>query len=337
MIISRIHLGARPLLLAPMDEITDPPFRHLCKMYGADLMYTEFVSSDGLVRDVARTQRKLTVFDDERPVGVQLYGHLIPAMVEAARQAEAAGPDLIDLNFGCPMKKIARRGAGAGMMRDPEKMIEMTRQIVRAVSLPVTVKTRLGWDEDSKTIVTLAEQLQDVGIAAIAIHGRTGVQLYRGEADWSLIGAVKRNPRLRIPVIGNGDVKNPHDARQAFERYGVDAVMIGRAAIGRPWLFRDIKHFLATGERLPEMPVAERIALARRHLRLSVDYKGERVGVVQFRRHLNHYFKGLEHFKETRLRLLTAESAAEVERLLDAVPTCREAPPLPSGTAPDRA
>jgi nifR3 family TIM-barrel protein len=302
-------------------------------MYGADMMYTEFVSSDGLVREVAKTRQKLTIYDDERPIGIQLYGHLIDAMVESARLAASAAPDVIDINFGCPMKKIANRGAGSGMMREPEKMVEMTRQIVRAVPVPVTVKTRLGWDEESKNIVELAERLQDAGIAAITIHGRTRAQMYRGEADWSLIGAVKRNPRMRIPVIGNGDIKTPDDAQKAFDRYGIDGIMIGRAAIGHPWLFREIKHYLATGRRLPEMPVTERVALAKLHLQKSIEHKGERVGILEFRRHLSHYFKALDNFKETRLKLVTSNDVDEIHALLDYVHARWGEPPSP--IAPD--
>jgi nifR3 family TIM-barrel protein len=319
MVISKIDLGVRPLLLAPMDEITDSSFRYVCKMYGAAMMYTEFVSSDGLVRDVANTRQKLAIYDGERPIGIQLYGHLIEAMVESARRAAEAHPDVIDINFGCPMKKIANRGAGSGMMREPEKMVEMSRQIVRAVPVPVTVKTRLGWDEDSKNIVELAEQLQDVGIAAITIHGRTRAQMYKGAADWTLIGAVKNNPRMCIPVIGNGDIKTPQDAQAAFDRYGVDGIMIGRAAIGRPWLFREITHYLSTGEILPDMPVPERVALAKLHLQKSIEHKGERVGILEFRRHLSHYFKCLDNFKETRLKLVTSDDVAEIHTLLDYV------------------
>ncbi|MDR0728995.1 MAG: tRNA dihydrouridine synthase DusB [Prevotellaceae bacterium] len=337
MVISKIDLGARPLLLAPMDEITDPSFRYVCKMYGAAMMYTEFVSSDGLVRDVEKTRQKLAIYDSERPIGIQLYGHLIDAMVESARRAAETHPDVIDINFGCPMKKIANRGAGSGMMREPEKMIEMTRLIVRAVPMPVTVKTRLGWDDDSKTIVELAERLQDVGIAAIAIHGRTRAQMYKGVADWTLIGAVKNNPRMHIPVIGNGDIKTPHDAFTAFERYGVDGVMIGRAAIGRPWLFREITHYLTTGDTLPDMPVPEKVALAKLHLQKSIEHKGQRVGILEFRRHLNHYFKFLDNFKETRLRLLTSTDLADLHALLDYIQTrWGDAGPAPQPTTTSR-
>ncbi|MDR3133749.1 MAG: tRNA dihydrouridine synthase DusB [Prevotellaceae bacterium] len=315
--IAGLELGYQPLFLAPMDEVTDPSFRYICKRYGADMMYTEFVSSDGLVRDVKKTLRKLTVYDYERPVGIQLYGHLADAMVESARIAAQARPDVIDLNFGCPMKKIANRGAGAGMMREPEKMIEMARQIVRAVNIPVTVKTRLGWDEAHKNIATLAEQLQDAGIAAITVHARTRAQMYKGEADWTLLGEMKKNPRLRIPVIGNGNADTPETVKNLFDRYGVDGIMIGRATFGHPWIFREIKHYLQTGERLPEMGVNERVALAKLHLQKSMEFKGGYVGILELRRHLSHYFKKLEHFKETRLKMLTSNNAEELTQLLD--------------------
>ncbi len=317
--IADLDLGEQPLFLAPMDEITDVSFRYVCKMYGADMMYTEFVSSDGLVRDVAKTLQKLTIYDYERPIGIQLYGHLIDAMVESARIVAEAKPDVIDINYGCPMKKIANRGAGSGMMREPEKMVEMTRQIVNAVNIPVTVKTRLGWDEDSKNIVTIAEQLQDVGIKAITIHGRTRSQVYKGEADWTLIGEVKNNPRMHIPVIGNGDVKTPEIAKEMFDRYGVDGVMIGRTTCGYPWIFRDTKHYLKTGERLPEMSVKERVALAKLHLQKSIEYKGSHVGILEMRRHLSNYFKKLSNFKETRLKMVTSMEVGEIMQLLDYV------------------
>ena len=303
--IGTVTLRDRPLFLAPMEDVTDASFRYICKQYGADMLYTEFVSSDGLIRDAAKTLAKMRLYEEERPVGIQIYGHIPEAMVEAAVRAEAAGPDLIDINFGCPVSKIARRGAGSGMMREPDKLVEITRRVFEAVSLPVTVKTRLGWDEESKIIVELAERLQDAGIAALTIHGRTRSQLYRGEADWSLIGAVKANPRMRIPIIGNGDIATPQQAEEAFRRYGVDGVMIGRATFGHPWLFREIRHYLDTGELLPPMGVAERVALARRHLAKSIEVKGERAGVLEMRRHLSCYFKGLDNFRETRLKLVT--------------------------------
>lgn len=305
------------MFLAPMEDVTDLSFRYICKEYGADMMYTEFISSDGLIRDAAKTLAKMRLYDYERPIGIQIYGHLPDAMVEAAVRAEAAGPDLIDINFGCPVNKIARRGAGSGMMREPDKMVEITRRVVEAVNLPVTVKTRLGWDEESKIIVGLAERLQDAGIAALTIHGRTRCQLYKGQADWTLIGEVKNNPKMHIPIIGNGDISTPEQAREAFDRYGVDAVMIGRASFGHPWIFREIRHYLSTGEILPPMSVAERVELAKKHLSKSLEIKGERVGVLEMRRHLSCYFKGLDNFKETRLKLVTTNDPAEIFALLD--------------------
>ena len=315
--IGNLVFGPRPVFLAPMEDVTDISFRYVCKSFGADMMYTEFISSDGLIRDAAKTLAKMRLYDYERPIGIQIYGHLPDAMVEAAVRAEAAGPDLIDINFGCPVNKIARRGAGSGMMREPDKMVEITRRVVEAVKLPVTVKTRLGWDEDSKIIVPLAERLQDAGIAALTIHGRTRCQLYKGQADWTLIGEVKNNPRMHIPIIGNGDITTPQQAAEAFDRYGVDAVMVGRASFGHPWIFREIKHYLATGELLPPMGVAERVALAKRHLAKSIEVKGEKVGILEMRRHLSCYFKGLDNFKETRLKLVTLTAPDELFATLD--------------------
>ncbi len=300
-----------------MEDVTDPSFRYICKEYGADMMYTEFISSDGLIRDAAKTIAKMQVYDYERPIGIQLYGHIPDAIVDAAVRAEAAGPDILDINFGCPVNKIARRGAGSGMMREPDKMVEITRRVVEAVKLPVTVKTRLGWDEDSKIIVELAERLQDVGIAALTIHGRTRQQMYKGEADWTLIGEVKRNSRMHIPIIGNGDITTPQRAKECFDQYGVDGIMIGRASFGHPWIFREVKHYLATGEILPPMSVADRVELARRHLTKSLETKGEKVGILEMRRHLSCYFKGLDNFKETRLKLVTTTSPEELFATLD--------------------
>ena len=315
--IGNISFGPRPLFLAPMEDVTDISFRYICKGFGAEMMYTEFISSDGLIRDAAKTIAKMRLYDYERPIGIQIYGHLPDAMVEAAVRAEAAGPDLIDINFGCPVNKIARRGAGSGMMREPDKMVEITRRVVEAVKLPVTVKTRLGWDEDSKIIVPLAERLQDTGIAALTIHGRTRCQLYKGEADWTLIGEVKKNPRMKIPIIGNGDINSPEKAKEAFDRYGVDAVMIGRASFGHPWIFREVRHYLDTGELLPPMSVAERVELAKRHLAKSLEVKGPKVGILEMRRHLSCYFKGLDNFKETRLKLVTLTDPDELFATLD--------------------
>jgi len=317
--IGAIDLGKQPLFLAPMEDVTDASFRFICKEFGADMLYTEFVSSDGLIRDAQKTVNKLHIFDYERPVGIQLYGHLIDAMVESAKIAEAAGPDLIDLNFGCPVHKIAHRGAGAGMLRTPDVMVAMTLAIVRAVKCPVTVKTRLGWDEQSKIIVALAERLQDTGIAALTIHGRTRAQLYKGEADWTLIGEVKNNPRMHIPIIGNGDIHSPESAKAAFDRYGVDGIMMGRATFGRPWIFKETKHYLQTGALLPELSVCERVELAKKHFAKSIEVKGPRVGLLEMRRHLSCYFKGLPNFKEMRLALVTENDPLRVPELLDKV------------------
>jgi len=317
--IGAINLDEKPLFLAPMEDVTDPSFRYICKHFGADMMYTEFVSSDGLIRDARKTLKKLEIEDSERPIGVQLYGHLIDAMVQAALIAEQARPDLIDLNFGCPVRKIATRGAGAGMLCNVPLMVEMTKAIVEAVKLPVTVKTRLGWDENSKNIVDVAERLQDVGIAAIAIHGRTRAQLYTGEADWTLIGAVKNNPRMHIPVIGNGDVNSGEKACEMFNRYGVDGIMIGRATYGRPWIFAEIKHFLQTGEAMKPLTISQKVELAKLHLAKSIEYKGIPVGIFEMRRHLSNYFKALPDFKQTRMTLVTSLNVEELLETLDGI------------------
>jgi nifR3 family TIM-barrel protein len=302
-----------------MEDITDPSFRRICKINGADFMYTEFISSDGLIRDGGKSVRKLDIYDSERPIGIQLYGHLVDAMVDAALIAEEAKPELIDINFGCPVKKIANRGAGAGMLRNIPLMIEMTEAIVRAVKLPVTVKTRLGWDDESRNIVDIAEKLQDTGIQAITIHGRTRVQIYKGAADWSLIGAVKNNPRMKIPVIGNGDIDGPVKAKEMFDRFGVDGIMIGRASVGRPWIFRDISHYLKTGELLPEPTVNEKADLALLHLEKSLEFKEGKRAIYEMRRHLSNYFKGLPHFKETRFRLLTTLEVDEIRSIIEEI------------------
>jgi tRNA-dihydrouridine synthase B len=317
--IGDITLGEFPLFLAPMEDITDPSFRLVCKKSGADFMYTEFISSDGLIRDGNKSVRKLDIYDFERPIGIQLYGHLVEAMVEAALIAEAAGPELIDINFGCPVKKIANRGAGAGMLRNIPSMVSMTEAIVKAVKLPVTVKTRLGWDEDNKNIVDIAERLQDVGIKALTVHGRTRAQFYRGTADWTLIGEVKNNPRIKIPIIGNGDIDGPEKAKEMFSRYGVDGIMIGRATVGRPWIFREIRHFLNTGTILPEPTVNEKADLASFHLEQSLKYKEGKRAILEMRRHLSNYFKGLPHFKETRLKLLTTLDVDEIYKILEEI------------------
>lgn len=322
--IGNIDLGEKPLMLAPMEDVTDASFRFICKEFGADMTYTEFVSSDGLIRDAKKSLAKLVTYDYEAPVGIQIYGNIPEAMVDAALMAEKAaeiagghGADLIDINFGCPVNKIAKRGAGSGMMREPDKMVEITRMVVDAVKLPVTVKTRLGWDEDSKIIVGLAERLQDVGIQALTVHGRTRCQMYSGEADWTLIGKIKENPRMHIPIIGNGDINSPQKAAEAFDRYGVDGIMIGRATYGHPWIFREIRHYLQTGEILPQMSVTDRVALSKRHLAKSIEIKGDRVGILEMRRHLSCYFKGLPDFKETRLKLVTLNDPQELYDTLD--------------------
>jgi nifR3 family TIM-barrel protein len=315
--IGHIDFESYPLFLAPMENVTDPSFRYMCKQFGASMVYTEFISSDGLIRDAYKSLEKLKISNDERPIGIQIYGHLIEPMIEAAKIAEQSKPDLIDINFGCPVKKIANRGAGSGIMKEPDKMVEITRKIVNSVSIPVTVKTRLGWDENSLIICELAEKLQDVGIAALTIHGRTRSQLYKGEADWTLIGEVKKNKRIHIPIIGNGDVNSPEIAKERFEMYGTDAIMIGRATYGRPWIFGNIKHYLEKGELLPEPDVDERVRIAKMHFIKSVEVKGEKVGVLEMRRHLSSYFKGLNDFKETKLKLVTENNPQEVLKLLD--------------------
>jgi len=317
--IGNISFGDKPLFLAPMEDVTDPSFRFICKHFGADMVYTEFIPSDGLIRDARKSLKKLEISDEERPIGIQLYGHLIGSMVEAARIAVEAGPDLIDINFGCPVRKIANRGAGAGMLCNIPLMVDMTKAIVNAVKLPVTVKTRLGWDENSKNIVDIAEQLQDAGIRAITIHGRTRAQLYRGNADWSLIGAVKNNPRMKIPVIGNGDIITPESARDAFDRFGVDGIMIGRATVGRPWIFREVKHFLATGELLPPMTLEQKVELARLQFRKSIEVKGMPRGIYEMRRHFLNYFKGLPDFRDIRMKLVTSLDPDEINGLLDLI------------------
>ena len=324
--IGNIDLGEKPVLLAPMEDVTDASFRIVCKKFGADMVYTEFIPSDGLIRDAAKAIAKMKTSDDEAPIAIQIYGNDPDAMVEAAKMADNAdqiagghGCDIIDINFGCPVNKIAGRGAGSGMMREPDKMVMITELIVKAVSKPVTVKTRLGWDESSKIIVPLAERLQDAGIAALTIHGRTRCQMYKGEADWTLIGQVKENPRMHIPIIGNGDINSPQKAGEAFGKYGVDGIMVGRASFGHPWIFREIKHYLTTGEILPSMSVNDRVALAKWHLSLSTGLKGPVTGVLEMRRHLSCYFKGLPDFKETRVKLVTAPTADEVMALLDYV------------------
>ncbi|MDG5799256.1 tRNA dihydrouridine synthase DusB [Marinilabiliaceae bacterium ANBcel2] len=317
--IGSIILRDKPLLLAPMEDVTDFMFRSLCKEFGADLMYTEFVSSDALIRDIEKTKRKLKIEDYERPTAIQLYGKDPVAMREAAKIAEAAKPEFIDLNFGCPVKKIANKGAGAGLLKNIPLMLDITKEVVKAVNIPVTVKTRLGWDENSKNIVTIAEQLQDEGVDAITIHGRTRSQMYSGEADWTLIGEVKNNPRMQIPVIGNGDVNSPQKAADCFNRYGVDAVMIGRSSIGRPWIFKDIRQYLETGVAPEPISLEEHVEIIKRLLKNSVDSIGERRGILHTRRHLAVTFKGLKHFRQTKIKMLRSESIEEIFSILDSI------------------
>ena len=307
------------MLLAPMEDVSDPPFRALCKKHGADVMYTEFISSEGLIRDAAKSVQKLDIFEYERPVGIQIFGSEIDSMREAAEITQQANPDIIDINYGCPVKKVACKGAGAGILQDIPKMVAMTAEIVKAVDKPVTVKTRLGWDEDTKYIVEVAERLQDVGIKAISIHGRTRKQMYKGEADWTLIGEVKNNPRINIPVFGNGDIDSPEKVVEMKEKFGVDGVMIGRASIGYPWIFNEIKHFMATGQHLPPPGILERCAAAQAHIEMAVDWKGERTGINETRRHYTNYFKGLTNFKPYRTRLVTSESLADILNILEEV------------------
>lgn len=300
-----------------MEDVSDPPFRAVCKEQGADLMYTEFISSEGLIRDAIKSRVKLDIFDYERPIGIQIFGGDEEAMGLAARIVDATQPDLIDINYGCPVKKVVCKGAGAGILKDIPQMIKLTKAVVAATNLPVTVKTRLGWDEDSKNIEEVAERLQDVGIKALSIHGRTRVQMYKGEADWTLIGKVKNNPRIQIPIFGNGDIDTPQKALEYKNRYGVDGVMIGRAAIGYPWIFREIKHYLATGGTLPAPAIDERIEVCRRHLQHSVSWKGEKLGLLEMRRHYASYLKGLPNVKEYRMRLVNADQLSQVTEILD--------------------
>jgi tRNA-dihydrouridine synthase B len=317
--IGDITLPDFPLLLAPMEDVSDPPFRAVCKANGADLMYTEFISSEGLIRDAAKSRQKLDVFDYERPIGIQLFGSDVESMRESAEISTAAGPDLIDINYGCPVKNVACKGAGAALLRDIPKMVEMTSAVVKATHLPVTVKTRLGWDDATKNITEVAERLQDIGIQALTIHGRTRVQMYKGEADWTLIAKVKENPRIKIPIFGNGDIETPQKALEYRNRYGVDGIMIGRASIGYPWIFREIKHYFETGEILPPPTLQERMEVCKMHFTKSLEWKGERLGIFEMRRHYTNYFRGLANFKPYRMRLVQTESPDEVYNILEEV------------------
>ena len=319
--IGDIDFGERPVFLAPMEDVTDPAFRLLCKRFGADMVYTEFVSSDALIREVNRSMQKLTICDEERPVAIQIYGKETEAMVGAAKMVEAAGPDVLDLNFGCPVKKVAGKGGGAGMLQNIPKMLEITRAVVDAVKIPVTVKTRLGWNDENKIIVELAEQLQDCGIKALTIHGRTRAQMYTGQADWTLIGKVKENPRIKIPIIGNGDITTPERAKECFDRYGVDAIMIGRGSFGRPWIFREVKHYLETGELWEDPGFQWKMDVLKQETLDSIARLDERRGIVHIRRHLaaSPLFKGLEDFRHTRIEMLRAETVADLFAIMDRI------------------
>lgn len=314
-----IELGEFPLLLAPMEDVSDPPFRALCKEHGADLMYTEFISSEGLIRDAVKSVQKLDIFEYERPIGIQIFGSEIESMRQTVEIVEQAHPDILDINYGCPVKKVACKGAGAGILQDIPKMVEMTAEIVKSTQLPVTVKTRLGWDDDTKYIVEVAERLQDVGIEAISIHGRTRKQMYKGDADWSLIADVRNNPRMRIPVFGNGDIDTPEKAVEYKAKYGVDGVMIGRAAIGNPWIFNEIKHYIETGTHKEKPTVEDKAKAALQHLEMSVKWKGEILGVAEMKRHYTNYFKGISHFKETRMKLVTSFDLNEIRDILQSI------------------
>ncbi|WP_200975510.1 tRNA dihydrouridine synthase DusB [Echinicola sp. 20G] len=317
--IGNLALGEFPLLLAPMEDVSDPPFRAVCKENGADLMYTEFISSEGLIRDAAKSVQKLDIFEYERPIGIQIFGNEIESMREAAAIAEAAGPDILDINYGCPVNKVACKGAGAGILLDIDKMVAMTAEIVKAVKIPVTVKTRLGWDSDTIRIVEVVERLQDVGIQAISVHARTRKQMYKGEADWTYLAKIKENPRIHIPLFGNGDIDSPERALDYRNRFGVDGMMIGRAAIGYPWIFNEIKHFFETGEKLAAPDLNERIRITKKHLDFSVKWKGEKLGILEMRRHYTNYFRGMPNFKPYRMQMVTADTYDEVAAVLDEV------------------
>ena len=317
--IGNIQLPEFPLLLAPMEDVSDPPFRRLCKQHGADLMFSEFISSEGLIRDAIKSRQKLDIFDYERPVGIQIFGGDEEAMALSAKIVDAVNPDLIDINFGCPVKKVVCKGAGAAVLKDVDLMVRLTKAVIKSTSLPVTVKTRLGWDHDMINIDEVAERLQDIGVKALSIHGRTRAQLYKGEADWSHIARVKNNPRITMPIFGNGDVDSPEKALEYKNKYGVDGIMIGRAAIGYPWIFDEIKHYMETGEHLPKPSVSDRVEAARNHLKWSMEWKGERLGIVEMRRHYTNYFKGIANFKEFRTKLVTLDFPDELFAALDEI------------------
>ncbi len=317
--IGDIDVGDFPLLLAPMEDVSDPPFRALCKENGADVVYTEFISSEGLIRDAAKSTMKLDIYEKERPVGIQIFGAVMESMLKSVEIVEASGPDIIDINFGCPVKKVVSKGAGAGILKDIDLMVKLTEAMVKHTKLPVTVKTRLGWDHDSIKIVEVAERLQDVGCAAISIHGRTRAQMYKGDADWKPIAAVKNNPRMHIPVFGNGDVNTPERAVEMRDKYGLDGAMIGRASIGYPWFFNEVKHYIKTGTHKKPPTLEERVEAARRHLQMSLDWKGEKLGVFETRRHYTNYFRGIPHFKEYRMMLVTSDHSEDVFAAMDLI------------------
>ncbi|MGO2358825.1 MAG: tRNA dihydrouridine synthase DusB [Mesonia sp.] len=315
--IGDIEVGEFPLLLAPMEDVSDPPFRALCKEQGADVVYTEFISSEGLIRDAAKSVMKLDIYEKERPVGIQIFGANLESMLESVEIVEKSGPDIIDINFGCPVKKVVSKGAGAGILKDIDLMVSLTEAMVKHTNLPITVKTRLGWDQDSIKILEVAERLQDVGCKAISIHGRTRAQMYKGEADWQPIADVKNNPRMHIPVFGNGDVDTPQKAMKMRDEFGLDGAMIGRASIGYPWFFREVKHYFETGKLLDPPTMIERLEAARRHLQMAIDWKGDKLGVFETRRHYTNYFKGIPHFKEHRMKMVTSDDAKDVFKAFD--------------------
>src|SRR6056300_1161734 len=317
--IGDIELGDFPLLLAPMEDVSDPPFRALCKEQGADVVYTEFISSEGLIRDAEKSTQKLDIYDEERPVGIQIFGANLDSMLQAIDRVEASNPDIIDINFGCPVKKVVSKNAGAGILKDIPLMVQLSEAMVKRTKLPVTVKTRLGWDHDSIQIMEVAERLQDVGIQALSIHGRTRAQMYKGVADWAPIAEVKNNPRMHIPVFGNGDVDSPEKAALMRDQFGLDGAMIGRASIGNPWFFKQVKHFFKTGEHLPEPILEEKVEIARRHLQMAIDWKGEKLGVFETRHHYTNYFRGIPNFKPLRMKMVTSDDAQDVFKAFDEV------------------
>lgn len=317
--IGNIELGEFPLLLAPMEDVSDPPFRYVCKKNGADLMYTEFISSEGLIRDAIKSKKKLDIFDYERPIGIQIFGGDEDAMAMSAKIVDATNPDIVDINFGCPVKKVVCKGAGAGVLKDIDLMVRLTKAVIKSTNKPVTVKTRLGWDEKSINILEVAERLQDIGVQALSIHGRTRAQMYKGSADWTMIGAVKNNQRIKIPVFGNGDIETPEQVLEMKDKFGVDGVMIGRASIGYPWIFNEIKHFAKTGTHLVKPTIADRVEVCKTHLLKSVEWKGEKLGIVEMRRHYTNYFRGLDHFKDTRMILVTSNNLSELIETIEGI------------------